>query len=232
MLDLIKKKFKEFGFTLTDKQAEQFNIYMKFLLEENEKYNITAITKPEEIILKHFIDSVLPINEIKKNASIIDVGTGGGFPGVPLKIMRDDLKLTLLDSLQKRITFLENLLKLLSINGVKCIHSRAEDYVKDGREKFDYALSRAVAAIPTLSEYLLPYVKVDGECLMYKGLKADDELNQGEKAISTLGGKVGNILRFAEPELGNRSIIFIKKLSHTDKKYPRSKNLPKIKPIL
>ena len=125
MLELIKKKFKEFGFTLTDKQAEQFNIYMKFLLEENEKYNLTAITKPEEIILKHFIDSVLPINEIKKNASIIDVGTGGGFPGVPLKIMRDDLKLTLLDSLQKRITFLENLLKLLSINGVKCIHSRA-----------------------------------------------------------------------------------------------------------
>ena len=102
MLELIKKKFKEFGFTLTDKQAEQFNIYMKFLLEENEKYNLTAITKPEEIILKHFIDSVLPINEIKKNASIIDVGTGGGFPGVPLKIMRDDLKLTLLDSLQNK----------------------------------------------------------------------------------------------------------------------------------
>lgn len=232
MIEIIKEKFKNYGFDLSDKQAKQFFDYYEFLVSENQKYNLTAITDFNDVVMKHFIDSVLPLNEIKENASVIDVGTGAGFPGVPLKILRPDIKLTLLDSLQKRINFLNQLLKLLGINDVKTIHSRAEDYIKQGREKFEYALSRAVASVPTLAEYLLPYVKVDGEILMYKGSGFQEELDLGHKAIKILGGQVENVLNYKLNEIDSqRNIIIIKKISMTDKKYPRGKNLPKLKPL-
>lgn len=232
MKEKIIEKFKEYGFNLSDKQAEQFNIYMEFLLQENEKYNLTAITNKDEIIVKHFIDSVLPISKLNQNALVVDVGTGAGFPGVPLKILRNDLKIVLLDSLQKRINFLQTLVKKLELSDVECVHARSEDYAKLNRERFDYALSRAVAAIPTLSEYLLPLVKVGGQAIMYKGIKAKEELSQGEKAIKTLGGKAGEELNFNFAELGQRTIIIIDKTAKTLAKYPRPKNLPKLKPIL
>ena len=232
MIEIIKEKFKNYGFDLGDKQAKQFFDYYEFLVSENQKYNLTAITDFNDVVMKHFIDSVLPLNKIKENASVIDVGTGAGFPGVPLKILRPDIKLTLLDSLQKRINFLNQLLKLLGINDVKTIHSRAEDYIKQGREKFDYALSRAVASVPTLAEYLLPYVKVGGEILMYKGSGFQEELDLGHKAIKILGGQVENVLNYKLNEIDSqRNIIIIKKISRTDKKYPRGKNLPKLKPL-
>lgn len=232
MIEIIKEKFKNYGFDLSDKQAKQFFDYYEFLVSENQKYNLTAITDFNDVVMKHFIDSVLPLNKIKENASVIDVGTGAGFPGVPLKILRPDIKLTLLDSLQKRINFLNQLLKLLGINDVKTIHSRAEDYIKQGREKFDYALSRAVASVPTLAEYLLPYVKVGGEILMYKGSGFQEELDLGHKAIKILGGQVENVLNYKLNEIDSqRNIIIIKKISMTDKKYPRGKNLPKLKPL-
>ena len=232
MIEIIKEKFINYGFDLSDKQAKQFFDYYEFLVSENQKYNLTAITDFNDVVMKHFIDSVLPLNEIKENASVIDVGTGAGFPGVPLKILRPDIKLTLLDSLQKRINFLNQLLKLLGINDVKTIHSRAEDYIKQGREKFEYALSRAVASVPTLAEYLLPYVKVGGEILMYKGSGFQEELDLGHKAIKILGGQVENILNYKLNEIDSqRNIIIIKKISRTDKKYPRGKNLPKLKPL-
>lgn len=232
MIEIIKEKFKNYGFDLSDKQAKQFFDYYEFLVSENQKYNLTAITDFNDVVMKHFIDSVLPLNKIKENASVIDVGTGAGFPGVPLKILRPDIKLTLLDSLQKRINFLNQLLKLLGINDVKTIHSRAEDYIKQGREKFEYALSRAVASVPTLAEYLLPYVKVDGEILMYKGSGFQEELDLGHKAIKILGGQVENVLNYKLNEIDSqRNIIIIKKFSMTDKKYPRGKNLPKLKPL-
>lgn len=233
MKEFIKNIFEKYNFSLTENQINQFAIYMDFLLEENQKYNLTAITDKEEIVVKHFVDSVLPEKEIEKGASVIDVGTGAGFPGVPLKILRPDIKLTLLDSLQKRINFLNALLAKLGIEGVTTLHSRAEDYAVKAREKFDISLSRAVASVPTLSEYLLPFVKVGGKTLMYKGISANEELEIGKKAITILGGKLEKIVEFKLTEVDSeRNVVVIKKINKTDKKYPRGKNLPKTKPIL
>ena len=233
MKEIIKSSFENYGIVLTDKQVEQFEIYYNFLVEENEKYNLTAITEKKEVAIKHFVDSVLPYKTIPQNASIIDVGTGAGFPGVPLKILREDLKLTLLDSLQKRVRFLKELTHKLELKNVTCVHARAEDYCREKREKFDVATSRAVAATNTLSEYLIPYVKKGGLVLMYKGSKAEEELIEGEKAIKTLGGKVSLIQKFFLKEVeSERNVVVIEKLFPTPSKFPRGKNLPKTKPIV
>ena len=203
------------------------------LIAENEKFNLTAITQPNEVAIKHFLDSILPMMEIPRGARVVDVGTGGGFPGIPLKIMRDDIEIVLLDSLQKRIKFLEEAKTLLGLSKTKCVHARAEDYVKNEREKFDIAISRAVASTPTLVEYLLPYVKVGGKVIMYKGSKASEELAEGQKAIKEMGGKVDKILEFRLKEIeSDRNIVVLKKIAHTNPKYPRGKNLPKTKPII
>ena len=233
MQDFIKEKFKNYGFNLTDKQANDFAVYYEFLVQENEKYNLTAITEKEDVTIKHFIDSVLPEKYISKNASVIDVGTGAGFPGVPLKILRPDIKLTLVDSLQKRINFLNMLIEKLQLKGVETFHARSEDFAQTHREKYDVALSRAVASLPTLSEYLLPLVKVGGKALMYKSERLNEELSLGQKAITVLGGKVGKTYDFTLEEFNNskRFILEINKIKPTDKKYPRGKNLPKTKPI-
>ena len=233
MKNLIKNTFESYGFILTDLQVEQFEKYYNYLVEENEKFNLTAITEPQDVVVKHFVDSVLPNEKIKQNSYIIDVGTGAGFPGVPLKILRPDINLTLLDSLNKRVEFLKRLCELLGLDGVEFVHSRAEDYVKEKREKFDYAISRAVASVPTLSEYLLPYVKKGGQVIMYKGSKAEEELNAGSKAIKVLGGNVKEVKNYILSEKdGERKIIFIDKHNATPATYPRGKNLPKTKPIM
>lgn len=233
MKELIEKIFKSYNIDLNFTQIEQFEIYYNFLIEENEKYNLTAITEPIEVIVKHFIDSVLPYKSLKYGSKVIDVGTGAGFPGLPLKILRDDINLTLIDSLQKRINFLNLLLEKLNIKDVKTFHARVEDFCKENRETFDYALSRAVASIPTLSEYLVPFVKIGGNIIMYKSEKIEEELSLGQKSITLLGGEIEKIENYTLKEVdGTRKILFIKKISHTDKKYPRPKNLPKLKPIL
>ena len=233
MKQLIKTNFEEYGFILTEKQVEQFEKYFHFLVQENEKYNLTAITEQKEVVVKHFLDSVLPITHIPQNAKVIDVGTGAGFPGVPLKILREDIEVTLLDSLQKRINFLSQLIEILGLKNTKCVHSRAEDYVKEKREKFDVAVSRAVASIPTLAEYLIPYVKQSGKILMYKASKAEEELALGQKAIKEFGCKLESVDKYFLSEYqSERNIVVLKKVALTPTKFPRGKNLPKTKPLI
>lgn len=232
MKELIKKYCTNYKLEIEEKQAEQFAKFYQFLISENQKFNLTAITEKNDVAIKHFIDSVLPLNEIPKGAKVIDVGTGGGFPGVPLKIMRGDLDIVLLDSLQKRVKFLEEVKSLLNFNKTTCVHSRAEDYAKENREKFDIAISRAVASMPTLVEYLLPFVKVGGLVIMYKGLQADEELASAQSAIKTLGGKVEKVINFNLKEADSeRNIVVLRKVAHTNPKYPRGKNQPKTNPI-
>lgn len=232
MKEKLKEVFAKYEIEVSDFQAEQFETYFKFLMQENGKYNLTAITEEKDVIFKHFLDSVLAAKFLKNNASIVDIGTGAGFPGIPLKILRPDLKVTLLDSLQKRVNFLIQLIDLLKLKDVVAIHSRAEDFAKEKREKFDYATSRAVAQINTLSEYLLPLVKIGGQSIMYKSQRVEEEIEQGNKAIEILGGKLKEVQEFLIPEIdAQRTLVFIDKIKPTPKQYPRGKNLPKIKPI-
>ena len=218
-----------FNLTVIDK--EKLITFYNFVIEENKKYNLTAITEYEDVIKKHFIDSIIPYKLISQNVSIIDVGTGAGFPGVPLKIIRPDLKVILIDSLNKRINFLNELINKLKLNGIEAFHFRAEDFCAKNREKFDYALSRAVTQTNTFSEYLLPFVKKGGYALFYKSQEIKEELKEGEKAIKILGGKIEKIENF-EIDENKRSIVFVKKISNTPTIYPRGKNLPKTKPII
>ncbi|MDD2955542.1 MAG: 16S rRNA (guanine(527)-N(7))-methyltransferase RsmG [Oscillospiraceae bacterium] len=212
------------GVALTPQMAEQFDRYAGLLVEWNEKMNLTAITQPEEIVVKHFVDSLIPLAQfpVPQNASVIDVGTGAGFPGLPWKIARPDLKLTLLDSLNKRLNFLNEVLSQLQITG-ETVHARAEDGGKNPqyRERFDIATARAVANLTALSEYCLPYVNVGGYFLALKSGQIDDELEQAKPAIRLLGGKCREIIPYALPDGSGRSLIVLEKISQTPAKYPR-----------
>lgn len=225
---------KQIGIVLDKKQIEQFYQYMKLLLSWNEKMNLTAITKPEEIIVKHFIDSITIAKYIDRNKNLIDIGTGAGFPGIPLKIIRPDIQITLLDSLAKRVQFLEEVIKQLELEKIEAIHFRVEEFGKDKkyREQFDYATSRAVANLSTLSEYLLPLVKIDGKCICMKGSTVKEEIEQSQKAITLLGGKVEEIEGFKLPESDiDRHVILLRKSKITPAKYPRKPGTPSKEPI-
>ena len=228
----IKEVFSKYGFSLSSLQINQFERYYEFLISENKKYNLTAITEKKDVIFKHFLDSCLAEKNIIKNAKIIDIGSGAGFPSIPLKILRPDVKFVLVDSLNKRVNFLNELIKILNLQDVEAVHARAEDYIKDNREKFDYAVARAVAPLNTLLEYLVPYVKVGGECLIYKSQKLEEEIETSQNALKVLGCKVEKIESFNIDEINAaRKILIIKKCFVTPIKYPRGKNLPKTKPI-
>lgn len=238
MEEAFSQKMKEYaieiGILLEEEQINQFYQYMQLLLEWNEKINLTAITKPEEVILKHFMDSLTIAKHIEKNATLIDVGTGAGFPGIPLKIIREDLEVTLLDSLNKRITFLKEVIEQLQLTKIQAVHFRAEDFGKNKkyRESFDYATSRAVANLATLSEYLMPLVKLNGYGISMKGSEVEEEIKQSQKAIEILGGKIKSIDSFQLPKSDiNRNIIIIKKEKQTPMKYPRKAGLPAKEPI-
>lgn len=226
-------KLSEF-YKLSDKQENQFEKYMKLLVEWNKKVNLTAITEHDDIILKHFVDSLTIEKYINNGASVIDVGTGAGFPGIPLKIYNESLDVTLLDSLNKRINFLNEVIKELDLEKIKTIHLRAEDGGKDKmlREKFDVATSRAVANLSTLSEYLLPFVKVGGEAICMKGPNVEDELKDAKKAIKILGGEVEKNEKIVLPNSDiERNIIIIKKVKPTPKSFPRKAGTPSKAPI-
>lgn len=236
MNNVLTEKVKELSIVLNDKQIQQFEQYYNILVEWNKVMNLTAITEYEEVVEKHFLDSLTIVNAIhvEKIETLIDVETGAGFPGIPLKIAFPHLKVTLLDSLNKRIKFLNEVIDLLELNDIKAIHGRAEDYAKQAeyREQYDICVSRAVANLATLSEYCLPYVKVDGLFVPYKSGEIDEELKSSEKAVSILGGKVEEVVKFQLPgtDIG-RSFVKIHKIKETKKKYPRKAGMATKEPL-
>ena len=231
---LIKEYNKGFDVELNEEKIEKFYKYMELLIEWNEKMNLTAITEPNDIILKHFIDSITIEKYIEKNANLIDVGTGAGFPGIPLKIVRDDLQITLMDSLNKRIKFLDEVIKVDDLKNIDAIHSRAEELSrnKDFRESFDYATSRAVASLNVLLEYMLPFVKVGGYCICMKGANVDEEIETSKKALNILNAKIEKVDSLCLPMSDySRNIVIVKKVGKTPEKYPRKPGQPAKEPL-
>ncbi|MBE5745719.1 MAG: 16S rRNA (guanine(527)-N(7))-methyltransferase RsmG [Clostridiales bacterium] len=222
--------FKKYEYELSEKKKLLFDNYYIDLIEKNKVMNLTAITEKEQVYLKHFLDSVLPLYDIKDNAKVLDIGTGAGFPGIPLKIMNDTLNVVLLDSLNKRINFLNEEIEKLNLKNIKAIHSRAEDYANVSRETFDYVVSRAVARLNTLLEYCLPFVKVGGMFIAYKSINSNEELDECANALKILGGKIEKIKEI-DLEGNLRTLIYIKKVKETPKKYPRGQNKPKNQPL-
>ncbi len=221
---LLKEKASFFGVSLNETALERFDKYAQLLIRTNKVMNLTAITEPEEIVIKHFADSLSALKyvDLPFGASVVDVGTGAGFPGVALLIARPDLELTLLDSLNKRLVFLQNVLNELDLKA-QTVHLRAEEGGRDKlyREKYDFAFSRAVASLPVLCEYCLPFVKVGGEFVALKASSADGEIAQSENALKLLGGEIISKNTFELFGRGERNIIRIKKISQTPTKYPR-----------
>lgn len=224
------KLFEKYNLNLTEEKFNKLNIFYSELIFYNNSFNLTAITEENEVFIKHFLDSIFPQFLIEKNSSVIDIGAGAGFPSLPLKIYRPDLTVTMIDSLNKRVNFLNDVIKKLELENISAFHARAEDFAKTSRESFDYAVVRAVAKIPTLIEYAFPLLKVGGRLLCYKGGDVEEELKQSENALKILGGVVERVEKF-NLEGNSRTIVLIKKLEHTPSKYPRSKNLPKLKPL-
>ncbi len=234
--ETFEKDMQAFGVTLTESQVEQFLRYYELLVEWNQVMNLTAITEYDEVMKKHFVDSASLIKafDVSRPLSVIDVGTGAGFPGLALKIAFPELQVTLLDSLNKRIAFLNAVIEDLGLTGVETIHGRAEDYAKPGklREKFDLCVSRAVANLSTLSEYCLPYVKVGGYFIPYKSEKLTQEITDASRALQILGGKVEKQVAFELPDTDiYRNLVVIKKEKPTPGKYPRKAGLPSKEPI-
>ena len=227
-------KLNELSIKLLDEQYKQFYEYMNLLIEWNEKINLTAIIEPEEIILKHFIDSLTINKYIENDKSIADIGTGAGFPGIPLKIANPQNEVVLIDSLNKRIKFLDEVISINKLDKVQAIHARAEEigHNKDYRGQFDIVTSRAVARLNTLLEYMMPLVKVGGECICMKGPNVEEELEEAKNAIEIFGGELEKIEEITLPESDNkRTIIVIKSLKPISNKYPRKPGTPSSSPI-
>lgn len=228
--------FRKCGVELDEKKAEQFILYMEMLKEWNQKINLTAITNDEEIIKKHFIDSVsiLQSGVIRDGMSVIDVGTGAGFPGIPLKIVNPSLKILLLDSLNKRIVYLDDVIKRLKLEGIETIHGRAEELSrkKEYREKYDVAVARAVANLNKLSEYCIPYVKTGGYFISMKGPSVNEEIEGAKNAIGILGGRLEKVIDINLPgEDMEHKLVVVKKVRETGEKYPRKYAQIEKKPI-
>lgn len=221
--DYLRDQAANYGITLEPDVLQKLDVYAELLVDWNQRMNLTAITEPQEIVIKHFLDSLLltAVTEIPQNGSLVDVGTGAGFPGVPVKILRPDLELTLLDSLNKRLIFLEVLCDQLGISAQR-VHARAEEAGRGAlRERFDLATARAVAPLSQLCEYCLPLVRVGGRFVALKGPDVEQEARQSEKAIALLGGKLLEIRRLELPDGSSRSFVMIEKISQTPPKYPR-----------
>lgn len=236
MSQIFEEKLKELDITLSDLQKNQFDRFYELLTEWNKVMNLTGITDYEEVNEKHFVDSLAVVKalDIREVQTVIDIGTGAGFPGIPLKIVYPHLKITLLDSLNKRIKFLNTVIGELGLEGIHTVHGRAEDYAKQGdyREQYDLCVSRAVAYLSTLSEYCIPYIRVGGIFISYKSGEIEEELVQSEKAVRILGGKLEETVKFTLPgsEI-SRSFVKIRKKKMTAKKYPRKAGMPGKEPL-
>lgn len=235
MIQFLSEIMQDAEFDINDAKLRQFDSYRRLLVEWNEKMNLTAITEECEVATKHFADSLYGLKFLKNAKTLIDVGTGAGFPGLPLKIAKPELSLTLLDSLNKRLNFLEAVKNELDLKDVTCIHSRAEDGAKQGsslRESFDVAVSRAVANLSVLSEYCLPYVKPGGVFLAYKGGDIEEELAESSDAIKILGGELTGLFKYTIPKTDiTHSIVVITKTKNTPDKYPRLQGKIQKKPL-
>lgn len=234
--DIIKTECENIGLEINEEKYNKFIQYKDLMKEWNEKINLTAITDDREIIIKHFVDSIkaLQFKNLNGSVKIIDVGTGAGLPGIPIKIMNDNAEVLLLDSLQKRINFLNEVIEKLELEGIKTIHGRAEDLGTNlsYREKFDVAISRAVANMAVLAEFCLPFVKKNGYFIALKGPAVQEELNEAKKAISILGGKIEEVVQidFKDSDL-KHNLVIIKKIKGTPKQYPRRAGTANKKPI-
>lgn len=231
---ILKEELNNLSINLSEIQAEKFYKYMKLLIEWNNKINLTAITDEKEIITKHFVDSLIISKYINNNEKIMDIGTGAGFPGIPIKIINENVRINLVDSLNKRILFLNEVINELQIKDINAIHSRAEDLARlsQYRENYDIVVSRAVARLNTLLEYMMPFVKVGGVCICMKGSNID-ELEEAKKAIEILGGKLENIEEVTLPNTDiKRHNIIIKKVKNISNKYPRKAGIPTKSPII
>ena len=236
MANKFEMQLSELNIELTDLQKKQFDKYYELLVEWNKVMNLTGITEYDEVNEKHFVDSLALIKAVNVDNfhKIIDVGTGAGFPGIPLKIAFPHLKVVLLDSLNKRVKFLNTVIEELGLENITALHGRAEDYAKqtEYREQFDLCVSRAVANLSTLSEYCIPYVRVGGMFVPYKSGNIDEELQNSKKAVTILGGKIADTVKFELPgtEIG-RAFVKIKKVKSTGKKFPRKAGLPAKEPL-
>ena len=235
--EILKNAAEEYGISLSETQLQQFDRYQELLVEWNQKMNLTALTEPKDVAIKHMIDSVSVYDEkwFSEGMSVIDVGTGAGFPGLPLKILCPSLKVTLLDSLNKRVKFLETVVSELGLSDIVCVHARAEEAArqKQYREKFDAVVSRAVARLPILAEYDLPFVRVGGFFAAMKGAKYEEEAEEAKKAVKLLGGVEPVLREIKLPGLEDkRGIIYIRKEKKTPSVYPRKAGTPEKNPIL
>ena len=233
----LQKAAAEYGINLTETHIAQYNRYFELLIEWNEKINLTAITAPKDVAIKHIIDSITAYDAalFREGTTVIDVGTGAGFPGLPLKIFCPEIKLTLMDSLNKRIKFLQTVVEELGLKDVECVHARAEEGARNKkyRESFDIAVSRAVARLPVLCEYCLPFVKKGGHFIALKGMQYNDEAEEAVKAIKVMGGSRTEIRPVKLPEIDDkRAVIIINKTMPTPKTYPRKAGTPTKNPIV
>jgi 16S rRNA (guanine527-N7)-methyltransferase len=230
----MKSILKEININITDEQLKKFFNYMNLMLEWNEKINLTAITEVDDVIMKHFVDCLTLLDYLKENETIVDVGTGAGFPGIPLAIMNEKNEFTLVDSLNKRINFLNDVKEKINLKNVTTIHARAEEFGqnKKYREQFDIAVSRAVANLSVLVEFLLPMIKVNGKVICMKGSQIKEELEEAKFAIKELGGIIKERKEFYLPGTDiKRNIIIIEKIKNTPKKYPRKAGTPSKQPL-
>ena len=235
-LKVLDKGCEELGITLNEVQKQQFITFYEYLVEKNKVMNLTGITEFQEVLIKHFLDSLACVKavDMSRIKRIMDIGTGAGFPGVPLKIAFPHLEACLLDSLKKRVNFLEETFQLLKLENITAIHGRAEEYAKNKqyRETYDLCVSRAVSNLATLSEYCLPYVKTGGYFISYKSGTVQEEVEQAQKAVKILGGKIQDVVYFQLPDSEiQRSLVVIEKIKATPGRYPRKAGTPLKEPL-